>query len=130
MRWLFSDPNNAHECRQRQQVLQRMDHWWRSFARQQATIADSFCQPHCTFDVSRWMQEHLQAIDDRIQQLATFRDHLAGEIKKWDGEREPTCRGLCQIIVNAEDRASTGRPVELHIGSRRTERSNSQTRRR
>ena len=66
MRWLFSDPNNAHECRQRQQVLQRMDHWWRSFARQQATIADSFCQPHCTFDVSRWMQEHLQAIDDRL----------------------------------------------------------------
>jgi DNA-binding transcriptional MerR regulator len=67
-------------------------------------------------------KRHLGAIDDRIQQLTRFRDQLADEIKKWDGEQEPTCRGLCQIIVNAEDR-SNGSPVELHIGARRTGRS-------
>lgn len=77
-------------------------------------------------DLSR---RHLRAIDDRIQQLTKFRDQLAGEIKKWDGGREPTCRGLCQIIVNAEDRFSNGSPVELHIVTRRTH-SKSQTRRR
>lgn len=79
-------------------------------------------------DLSR---RHLRAIDDRIQQLTNFRDQLAGEIRKWDGEREPTCRGLCQIIVNAEDRSSNGSPVELHIGARRTgQSSKTQTRRR
>jgi hypothetical protein len=66
MRWLFSDPKNAQECRQRQQVLERVDHWWRSFSRQQAAIVKSFQQPHGTFDVPRWMQEHLQAIDERL----------------------------------------------------------------
>jgi len=68
-------------------------------------------------DLSR---RHLRAIDDRIQQLTRFRDQLAGEIKKWDGEQEPTCLGLCQIIVNAEDRFSNGSPVELHIAARRS----------
>lgn len=66
MRWLFSDPKSAQECRQRQQVLERVDHWWRAFARQQAAIAGSFRRQRCTFDVPRWMQEHLQAIDDRL----------------------------------------------------------------
>ena len=78
-------------------------------------------------DLSR---RHLRAIDDRIQQLTKFRDQLDGEIKKWDGEREPTCRGLCQIIVNADERASNISPLELHIGARRTRHSTAHARRR
>lgn len=66
-------------------------------------------------DLSR---RHLRAIDERIQQLTRFRDQLAAEIKKWDGEQEPTCRGLCQIIVNADERASDGGDVQLHIAGR------------
>src|SRR5882762_11890118 len=60
-------------------------------------------------DLSR---RHLAALDQRIQQLTRFRDQLAGEVAKWDGEREPTCRGLCQIIASAEP---TAEPIELHI---------------
>ncbi len=52
-------------------------------------------------DLSR---RHLAAVDERIQQLTRFRDQLAGELAKWDGKREPTCRGLCQIISNADER--------------------------
>src|SRR5688500_16190661 len=66
MRWLFSDPNNAHESRQRQQVLGRVDQWWRSFTSHQAAIAASFHQRRCQFDVAQWMQDNLQAIDDRL----------------------------------------------------------------
>lgn len=41
-------------------------------------------------DLSR---RHLAALDQRIQQLSRFRDQLASEVAKWDGEQEPTCRG-------------------------------------
>ena len=67
-------------------------------------------------DLSR---RHLRAVEDRIQQLTRFRDQLAGELAKWDGEREPTCRGLCQIIVGAEERETTGQ-VDMHMAVRRT----------
>src|SRR5438128_4643207 len=46
-------------------------------------------------DLSR---RHLHAVEDRIHQLTRFRNQLAGELAKWDGGQEPTCRGLCQII--------------------------------
>lgn len=65
-------------------------------------------------DLSR---RHLAALDQRIQQLIRFRDQLAGEVAKWDGEQEPTCRGLCQIIARAEPAAE---PVALHIVPRAT----------
>ena len=66
-------------------------------------------------DLSR---RHLRAVEDRIQQLTRFRDQLATELAKWDGEREPTCRGLCQIIVGAEEREATGQ-VDMHMAVRR-----------
>lgn len=50
-------------------------------------------------DLSR---RHLTAVEERMQQLARFRDQLAAELAKWDGKNEPTCRGLCQIISSAE----------------------------
>jgi MerR family copper efflux transcriptional regulator len=56
-------------------------------------------------------RRHLQAIDDRIRQLARFRDMLSGEISKWDGDQQPTCEGLCQIIAGAEEPLEfVGRP--------------------
>lgn len=51
--------------------------------------------------------QHLNAVDERIRQLSRFRDALAAEIGKWDGERQPTCRGLCQIIAGADDPIET-----------------------
>lgn len=63
-------------------------------------------------DVSR---RHLTAIDERIRHLTRFRDQLAAEVATWDGEQEPTCRGLCQIISNAEDREMDGSPLDLHV---------------
>ena len=47
--------------------------------------------------------EHLAAIDERIRQLQSFRDHLAADLTKWDAEGTAvTCRGLCQWISDAE----------------------------
>lgn len=63
-------------------------------------------------DLSR---RHLQAVQERIQQLARFRDQLAAELLKWDGKKEPTCRGLCQIISNAEERETDAPSLDLHI---------------
>lgn len=61
-------------------------------------------------DLSR---RHLRAVEERIQQLTRFRDQLGNELAKWDGKREPTCRGLCQIISNAEE--PDGSRVDLHV---------------
>lgn len=47
--------------------------------------------------------QHLAAVDERIQQLQRFRKQLAAELDKWDGKRTPTCGGLCQIISGASD---------------------------
>jgi len=63
-------------------------------------------------DLSR---RHLRAVEERIRQLTRFREQLAGELAKWDGKREPTCRGLCQIIVNADEGAPDAGEVELHV---------------
>lgn len=58
-------------------------------------------------------RRHLKAVEDRIRQLARFRDQLAREIGKWDGDRQPTCQGLCQIIAGAEERPSEALHVDL-----------------
>ena len=49
-------------------------------------------------------RRHLEAVEERVAQLQRFRDHLAGELAKWDRNKSPTCGGLCQIIEGAEDR--------------------------
>ncbi len=63
-------------------------------------------------------RRHLRAVEQRIEQLTHFRDQLASELAKWNGEQTPTCRGLCQIIVGAEEREATG-PVDVHMAVRR-----------
>src|SRR5712691_505233 len=62
-------------------------------------------------DLSR---RHLRAVEERIQQLTRFRDQLGSEVAKWDGEREPTCRGLCQIISSADERQAGDPSLDLH----------------
>jgi len=52
-------------------------------------------------DVIALARRHLREVDERIQQLQKFREHLAVELAKWDGKRAPTCRELCQIIATA-----------------------------
>jgi MerR family copper efflux transcriptional regulator len=59
-------------------------------------------EPPCS-EVLMLARRHLQAVDERIAQLQRFREHLAGELTKWDGQQSPTCGGLCQIIESAED---------------------------
>jgi DNA-binding transcriptional MerR regulator len=59
-------------------------------------------------------RRHLAAVDERIRQLARFRDQLAAEIAKWDGKREPTCQGLCQIIASADTAAADAVHADLH----------------
>lgn len=48
-------------------------------------------------------RHHLSRVDEQIAQLASFRDRLAGEIAKWDGVDQPTCKGLCRIITGVDD---------------------------
>ncbi|MBI3491134.1 MAG: heavy metal-responsive transcriptional regulator [Acidobacteria bacterium] len=69
-------------------------------------------------------RRHLAAVDERIRQLSRFRGSLAGELAKWDGVKEPTCGGLCQIIADADDQAATPIHVELTRRPRRPTRKN------
>jgi MerR family mercuric resistance operon transcriptional regulator len=57
---------------------------------------------------------HLAAVEERIHQLQKFRERLAAELAKWDGQQTPTCRGLCQIIAAVEP-LDTGEEVNLHL---------------
>lgn len=60
-------------------------------------------------------RRHLAAVEERVAQLARFRDQLAAEITKWDGARQPTCEGFCEIIAGAAD----VQPIEMHLPVRR-----------
>lgn len=60
---------------------------------------------------------HLAAVDERIQRLARFRDTLASEVAKWDGLKEPTCGGLCQIIAKSQDQSAA--PLQVDFQFRR-----------
>jgi DNA-binding transcriptional MerR regulator len=53
-------------------------------------------------DVLDLIQRRLAEVDERICQLQTFRDQLAGEVVKWTGNVPSTCNGLCQIISSTD----------------------------
>jgi MerR family copper efflux transcriptional regulator len=46
-------------------------------------------------------RRHLATVDERIRQLSRFREQLAGEVSKWDGQEQPTCAGLCRLITDS-----------------------------
>jgi DNA-binding transcriptional MerR regulator len=56
-------------------------------------------------------QRHLDAVNERIQQLSRFRDELAADIAKWRQQDESYCDGVCQMIAGAPERTA---PVALH----------------
>lgn len=60
-------------------------------------------------------RNHLAAVEERMRQLARFRDTLAAEVTRWDGITQPTCGGLCQLIAGAD--APAHNQVDLHIRS-------------
>lgn len=62
-------------------------------------------------------RRHLAAVDERVKQLSRFRDSLAGELAKWDGVKEPTCGGLCQIIAGSEEQSVA--PLHVDFQTRR-----------
>jgi MerR family transcriptional regulator, copper efflux regulator len=69
--------------------------------------------------------QHLAAVSERITQLQRFRDQLTSELEKWDGLTEPTCAGLCRIVVTAADSCGVATlPVKEraagHVWKRRT----------
>ena len=64
---------------------------------------------------------HLAVVEERIRHLQTFRERLAAELAKWDGNQTPTCRGLCQIIAEAEA-SHTAEDAKRHLNRSHRER--------
>lgn len=56
-------------------------------------------------------KRHLAAVEERIKQLARFRDELAGDIAHWEQQNQPSCSGVCQMIAGAKERTA---PLALH----------------
>lgn len=65
---------------------------------------------------------HLAAVEERIRHLQVFRERLGAELAKWDGKQTPTCRGLCQIIAEAEA-GNTAENVKAHLDRSRRRRA-------
>src|SRR5688572_27145547 len=65
MRWMLADPNNTAEQQHKQQVAAATERWWRAFQGNAANISASFSQ-RGKFDIVRFMDENLHAIDPRL----------------------------------------------------------------
>lgn len=65
MRWILADPNNAAEQQWKQHVIGATDRWWRAFQANAASISTSFSRSG-SFDVVRFMDDNLQAIDPHL----------------------------------------------------------------
>ena len=64
MRWRFPHPSETSE---REDALQRIDAWWRTFAAAAPQLDDFFRRPEdAAQDLAGWMREHLGGIDERI----------------------------------------------------------------
>ncbi len=56
-------------------------------------------------------QRHLAAVEERMTQLARFRDELAAEIAHWQQQDRTYCDGVCQMIAGSSERTA---PAALH----------------
>ncbi|CAN5578565.1 hypothetical protein BH10PLA2_BH10PLA2_38570 [soil metagenome] len=65
MRWQFANPNDRRETQERQQILQRIDAWWRAFAAKKDSLTALFSRK-ARWDLPAWMEENLQAIHPSI----------------------------------------------------------------
>lgn len=64
-RWRYSDPNRPADCAYQQQMQQRIERWWKSFAQREPELQALFAG-EATWDLAGWMQEHLQDIDPAL----------------------------------------------------------------
>lgn len=55
-------------------------------------------------------RQHLKTVDERIHELAAFRDALASDIARWQRQRPSFRDGVCQMITGVADRVP---PPEL-----------------
>lgn len=69
-------------------------------------------------------RQHLAAVEERIRQLERFHRQLTAEIAKWDGEGQPACDGLCQIIEGT----AVSAPIESRQRKARLRRPSASTR--
>jgi hypothetical protein len=59
---MFTDPSNFEENRLRQQLRERIDHWWQTLA-QNTTALDDLFHNRSKWDLPAWMKQNLGAID-------------------------------------------------------------------
>lgn len=58
--------------------------------------------------------QHLAALDERIQRLRAFREHLAGHLATWEQPaRATTCGPLCDFIAEADPEGPAPEPARL-----------------
>lgn len=58
--------------------------------------------------------QHLDALDEQIHRLQTFKEHLAGTLAKWEApDRPTTCGPLCDFIANADPEIRAPEPPRL-----------------
>jgi hypothetical protein len=65
MRWHFADPAIPHEAAYKQQKLAAIANWWRAFQANATNVSAVFTR-ETTFDLVRWMNDTLGAVDPRI----------------------------------------------------------------
>lgn len=52
-------------------------------------------------------QRRLAAVDERMTQLARFRDELAADINHWQQQDQSYCNGVCQMIAGSSERTAS-----------------------
>src|SRR5438874_1558741 len=65
MRWLFANPNDNREQKERQQIIARIEAWWRAFADKKDSLTALFTRK-ARWDLPAWMEANLQAIHPSI----------------------------------------------------------------
>jgi hypothetical protein len=65
MRWLFADPHNPDEAAQVREKLAAIDRWWQAF-QAKASEFEALFKRRSEWDLPRFMEDTLQAIDERL----------------------------------------------------------------
>jgi hypothetical protein len=65
MRWLFADPHNPDEAAQVREKLAAIDRWWQAF-QAKASDFEALFKRRTEWDLPRFMEDTLQAIDERL----------------------------------------------------------------
>src|SRR5262245_57995441 len=65
MRWLFADPNCADEAAQVREKVAAIDRWWQAFENQTPKL-ETYLKRTTRWDLPKFMEQSLQAIDPRL----------------------------------------------------------------